>query len=285
MSGPGVTATPARRTDQPHTPGEEEDVGQQHARRSPGRRGRRRRWRRRTSARAAARARSPAPGGAPSARRRRPARARRRRASPTTRALPQPQSWPLTMPSDSRPTPATSRTMPRTSGSGPGCSSRLSRSSAPRRDQRRQADGEVDEEDPAPARRRRRARRRARVRSAAAMPPVAPQRAVAVARCSSGNSGSSSASEVGTRIAAPAACTTRARDEHLDRRRQPADDRSGEEGRDADEEHPPPAETIGQPARRHQQRGEDDVVGVEDPGEARRATCRGTTPRCPGRRC
>ena len=45
---------------------------------------------------------------------------------------------------------------------------------------------------------------------AAAMPPAAPQSAVAVARCSSGNSGSSSASDVGTRIAAPAACTTRA---------------------------------------------------------------------------
>jgi hypothetical protein len=46
--------------------------------------------------------------------------------------------------------------------------------------------------------------------AAAAIAPVAPQRAVAVARCSSGNSGSRSASDVGTRIAAPAACTTRA---------------------------------------------------------------------------
>ena len=40
---------------------------------------------------------------------------------------------------------------------------------------------------------------------AAATAPVAPHSAVAVARCSSGNSGSRSASEVGTRIAAPAA--------------------------------------------------------------------------------
>ena len=45
---------------------------------------------------------------------------------------------------------------------------------------------------------------------AAATAPVAPHSAVAVARCSIGNSGSSSPSEVGTSTAAPAACTTRA---------------------------------------------------------------------------
>ncbi len=46
--------------------------------------------------------------------------------------------------------------------------------------------------------------------SAAATAPVAPQMPVAVARCASGNSGSSRASEVGTSAAAPAAWTTRA---------------------------------------------------------------------------
>ena len=42
------------------------------------------------------------------------------------------------------------------------------------------------------------------------MPPTAPHSAVADARRSSGNSGSSSPSDVGTSSAAPAACTTRA---------------------------------------------------------------------------
>ena len=83
---------------------------------------------------------------------------------PTTGALPQPQSWPLTIPSDSRPTPATSSTMPRMSVSGPGIRLAALAQQPPRGDQRRQADGEVDEEDPAPARRRRRGRRRGRVR-------------------------------------------------------------------------------------------------------------------------
>jgi|GEM_PF-2990507 len=45
---------------------------------------------------------------------------------------------------------------------------------------------------------------------AAATAPVAPQMAVAVARCASGNSGSSRASDVGTTAAAPSACSTRA---------------------------------------------------------------------------
>jgi len=45
---------------------------------------------------------------------------------------------------------------------------------------------------------------------AAATAPVAPQIEVAVARCARGNSGSRSASDVGTTAAAPRACTTRA---------------------------------------------------------------------------
>jgi hypothetical protein len=46
--------------------------------------------------------------------------------------------------------------------------------------------------------------------AAAATAPVAPQSAVAVARCSSGNSGRTSASDAGTSSAAPSAWTTRA---------------------------------------------------------------------------
>ena len=45
---------------------------------------------------------------------------------------------------------------------------------------------------------------------AAATAPVAVQIAVAVARCDAGNSGSSSPSDVGTRIAPPTACSSRA---------------------------------------------------------------------------
>ncbi len=45
---------------------------------------------------------------------------------------------------------------------------------------------------------------------AAATPPIAPHKAVAEARRSAGNSGSSRPSDVGTSSAAPAACSTRA---------------------------------------------------------------------------
>ena len=160
--------------------------------------------------------------------------------------------------------------MPRMSESGPGRSpSRLSCS-------RRRAGisagspmKRLTKKDPAPARRPRRARRRAPGPVAAAMAPVAPQRAVAVARCSSGNSGSSRAREVGTRIAAPAACTTRARDQHLDRGRQPADRprRRGRSRRRRRTSAAGPRRSASRPGR-DQEGGEDDVVGVEDPGQA-----------------
>ena len=194
------------------------------------------------------------------------ARAPRRASDPITPALPQPQSWPLTMPSDSRPTPATSRTMPRMSESGPGCSSRLSRS-------RRRAGIRAGRPMARLTKKTQRqlvAATRTPPRAgpvAAAMPPVAPH--------SGGRRRALLERELGEQQRQRGRDEDRrarglhdARgDQHLDRRRQPADGRGGQEGRDADEEHPPPAEAVRQPARRHQQRGEDDVVGVEDPGE------------------
>ena len=54
-------------------------------------------------------------------------------------------------------------------------------------------------------------------------------------------------------------------DEEGHRRRERADDRGDREDQDAPDERTPPADQVGEPAERDQERREDDVVGVEDP--------------------
>ena len=54
-------------------------------------------------------------------------------------------------------------------------------------------------------------------------------------------------------------------DQHPDRRREPAQRRGHHEQRQPREEQPPPPQQVRQPSRRHQQRGEDDVVRVQHP--------------------
>src|SRR4051794_30525702 len=129
--------------------------------------------------------------------------------TPTTRPPPHPHSWPFTIPSDTSATPATSSPTPTASGIWPGFGSRDSRS-------RRRAGTSAGR--PIARLTKKTQRQPAASTStpprdgptAAAMAPIAPQMPVAVARCCSVNSGSRSASDVGTSAAAPTAWTTRA---------------------------------------------------------------------------
>ena len=169
------------------------------------------------------------------------------------------------MPSASAPTPATSRALPSTSGRTPP-GSRVSRSrrragtsaaspigTLTKNTQRQPSWSTSTPPSDGP--------------SAAATAPVALQIATAVARRSGGNSGSSRAREVGTRIAPPAACSTRAATSRLRRGRHAAQHRRGDERGHSDQEHAPPADEVGEPPGRHEQRREHDVVGVQHPGQ------------------
>ena len=127
----------------------------------------------------------------------------------STRALPQPHSGASTIASASVPTPPASSAIPSASGTAPRSGSRVSRSSRragthaarpstrfTKNTSRQSAHSISSPPSDGPV--------------AAATPPTAPHSAVADARRSGGNSGSSSPSEVGTSSAAPAACSTRA---------------------------------------------------------------------------
>ena len=77
----------------------------------------------------------------------------------------------------------------------------------------------------------------------------------------------------GVSSAPPTPCRARARDEHRDVRREPAEQRRQREPDDADEEHPPPAEPVAERAAEQDQRGQGQRVAVDGPlqaGERRR---------------
>ena len=127
---------------------------------------------------------------------------------PTIRALPQPHSWPSTMPSTSAPMVTANISVPVRSGirRRPGARLSTSRRRASRtaatpigtltRNTRRQlaaATSSPPSEGPRPA----------------AAAPTADSKATPCARCAGGNAFSTSARADGTRKAAPSACTTR----------------------------------------------------------------------------
>ena len=71
--------------------------------------------------------------------------------------------------------------------------------------------------------------------------------------------------------APPSPCTARAAIEHALRAREPARQRGDREERDADQEEPPVAEEVAQPAAEQQEAAEREHVGVHDPGQRRLA--------------
>src|SRR5438067_8726011 len=108
---------------------------------------------------------------------------------------------------------------------------------------------------------------------AAASAPTAPQRATALARRATTKACSTTASEEGSRSAAPTACSAR-RDQRPSRRCKAAERGGGAEEREAEKEGPLAPDAIGDASRRHQQGAEHDRVRVEDPGELGRGNPR-----------
>ena len=106
---------------------------------------------------------------------------------------------------------------------------------------------------------------------ATAPPIVAPQTPNAMPRSLPWNACAISASEVANIIAPPMPCKPRARFSNSGVVGEAAEQRGDGEDAEADHEHPPPPEQVGERAGRQQQRGERQRVGVDDPlqvGEA-----------------
>ncbi len=121
--------------------------------------------------------------------------------------------------------------------------------------------------------------------AAAATALTAAQPATATDRWCGLNSGSSSASEVGSISAAPIACTTRvATSASTDQARRTGGARDGEEREPGEEDALAPV-GVGPAAGGDEQRGEDDRVRVEDPAEAAEAGAGELRPGVPGTRC
>ena len=133
---------------------------------------------------------------------------------------------------------------------------------------RRQTDRDVDEEDPAPARARRAGRRSAgRPRRRRRRPPPRrqpPRRALGRERAA-GSAPAKSGSAWRRRL--PGSGGPRPGSRRTARPRESASRREDDE---TDEEDPLTPEEVGDPAGGDEQCGEDDRVGVENPGEARR---------------
>ena len=190
-----------------------------------------------------------------------------RRRAPARRApatLPQPQDGASTIASETSPTPTASSTMPSASGTAPRSGSRVSRSSrragthatAPRprltKNTTRQSAHEISSPpSDGPV--------------AAATPPIAPHSAVAVARRCDRELRQQQPERRRHQQRRARRLQHPRRHQDRDRPRQPAQTRRDHEQRQPDEEQPPPPEQIREPPRRHQQRGEDDVVGVQHP--------------------
>ena len=104
---------------------------------------------------------------------------------------------------------------------------------------------------------------------AAATPETADQMPIATGRCSGGKAGSRRPSVVGIIIAAPTAWRTRAPTRKGIEGEIAQSAEAADEGEQADDEDALAADPVGDPPGRDQQRGEDDRVAVQDPGEAR----------------
>ena len=104
--------------------------------------------------------------------------------------------------------------------------------------------------------------------SAAATPPTADQMPIASGRCSAGKAGRIRPSVVGSIIAPPAACRTRAPTRKGIEGASGAERRGGGEEQQAGDEDALAADPVGDPPGGDEQRREDDRVGVQDPGEA-----------------
>ena len=146
------------------------------------------------------------------------------------------------------------------------------------------AERDVDQEDPVPA-------RRPRSRTPPSTGPSADDTSATTAisarprpRCSGGNTSTVIAKPSGARMPAPTPWITRKHDQPLDRPGRGAERRADREDRQADDEEALAAELVRQPAHRHQQDREDDVVGVDDPGH-RRHVGRHLALRARGSRC
>ncbi len=103
--------------------------------------------------------------------------------------------------------------------------------------------------------------------SAAASPPTAVQPRTAPWRRSGEVVASTRPSEVGVSSAAPAAWTIRKATSIADAGRRPAGRRGEGEDRDAEQEAVLARVALGEPAEEDEQRGVDDRVGVQHPGE------------------
>ena len=177
--------------------------------------------------------------------------------------VPQPQRRLDDRQARSSPTPPASNTMPSASGTAPRSGSR-SRAAAAAPARSSGADRDVHEEHPAPARPCD-SRPPSDGPAAAATPPIAPQSAVAERAARGGNSGSSSRAR-SARAAPRRPPARRARRPEPDGGRQRAGGR-------ATTKRPVPRGTAAGAQRvcaapgGHEQRGEDDVVGVEHPRE------------------
>ena len=121
--------------------------------------------------------------------------------------------------------------------------------------------------------------------AAAATAPTAAQMLIAFGRSAGANSGSSSASDVGSSTAPPAAWITRAPISSPTEFAIAAQRRPDDEHDDAAHEGPLAPDAVGHAPGRHEQRREHDRVGVEHPRHRRDARARRRPARCPGRRC
>ena len=115
-------------------------------------------------------------------------------------------------------------------------------------------------------------------------PPIAAHTRTAPGRRSAGYAASTSPSDVGTSSAAPTACTIRNATSMPTDGRGGARRRGGREDRDADEEAAALRPCGRRAARRDEERGEHDGVGVQHPREVRRGVAPGSPARISGQR-
>ena len=267
-SRPGTTARPARQQAVVPHAGEEQDVGEdrreeRHRRAAAGRGSRggsvRDPQQRRIDDRARVRCRQ----------RRAVARAGQRRrgeGAEHARARPAPVP-PSRMASASAPRPPMTSAAPSRSGRPVACSSRSRPTRRGRRANDQHAEREVDDEDPAPV-----------AAGPAAPPSGGPEAAASAAEAPHSATAAARSARAGTRQdqrerdghdhGRAGALQRAGGDQHL----QPgaaahSADASGEQ-RDAGQEDALAPEPVGDPARGHEQRGDDDEVGVEDPARA-----------------